>query len=209
MSSYCTSTDIIRFLPTNHGISSFTAIVSGASALVDSDLSSRYWPFPDVTATPATPIVIQQLASLYGAWLSYAQIGATGRMDGPSPGDRFLDQARTLAKDLMIEPIKGKVPPVVVTSETMTGLGSSPLDADQYKFACAPRDVIPESVVIATYQNGVDFYVSYSAINRGWILTRMTGSITSSKTVSYEYTFIRHHEVDLPVGVGSGKIIRA
>lgn len=210
MAVYCQDTHITRWLPANHGITSFTSIIAGATALTDTALCARYWPFPDIAATPATPRLVTDLCSFYGAFLAYAQIGATAHLEGDSLAELYQARADQLARRLLADPIEGKIPTEVVAAETMTLLGNDPLDSTEYKFACAPKDIIPESVAIAGFQLGLDFTVKYSGRDRAWLLVVLsTSEITSTSSVSYEYTYLRHREIDRPSGTGSCRVVRA
>jgi len=83
------------------------------------------------------------------------------------------------------------------------------LEATEYKFLCAPKNVIPTSVTISGLEYGEDFHIYYSTANRGPILVDDSATLTVESTVSYEYTYQKHTELDLPLERQSGRIIRA
>ena len=210
MASYCQSTDITPYLPTGHGISSFTAIITGASALVDAKLSPRYWtPFPDYNGTPATPAIVARAAVFFGAWLSWQQIAPSNRF-GESQADKWWEMASKICDELLNDdPNTAQIPLETISSETMTNLGAGPLEATEYKLAVSPKTVIPESVAISTYMYGEDFTVGYDIRHRGWILTIIDTGITAASTVSYQYSYLKKMELDLPPKYTGGRIVRA
>lgn len=209
MSTYCTDAQVNRWLPANHGLT-LTTYKTDAAALVDSRLSPRYWvPFPDVTATPATPVEIQLPASLLTAWLALLALNPTRRAnDDGSQEVRLYERAeRLLAAIMDPDPDTAQTAQVQVTAEAMT-FGTDPLDDDEYKLAASPKTVIPASAVISGYEYGVDFAITYKVENRGWILTRLTAEIVDAMTVSYLYSYLKQTEIDLPPTYAGGRIVR-
>jgi len=209
VSVYCTEGEIAGYLPSNYAnvITDFTTIIANASAFVDGALCAKYWPFNSVTDTPSTPQIIRAVTSRYAAWLSLLTLKSVNRASDTSPAETYRLSA---IQDLMaIADGTHQIPKEAVASETMTSLGTAPLESDEYKFAVAPKTVEPGSVVITGYQNGIDFVVGYSAINRGSILTRLNDAITTATTVAYEFSYLRQTEVETPAGQSGGRLIRA
>lgn len=213
MGTYCASTDITPYLPTNHGISSWTAIIAAASDTVDSILGRSYWPFPSVSSSPATPTRIKNICARYAAYLTFLQINATNRktMDGDVGfevlrRDAFEELERIASGDGEI------LARVSVSSETMSTLGTDTNEPDMYPYACGatyPYRVFPESVRVTGYRHGIDFYSRYCSYHRKWEFIRLNSAITTSSAVAYDYTYLRQTEIEDAPGGGSGKIIRA
>jgi len=208
VSAYCSDAQANRFLPSSHGLT-LAAYKTEAAALLDARLSPRYWtPFPDVTATPATPVELQTPAAMLTAWLAWLTLGATNRFSDVSPCQFMFEQAeRLLAAIMDPDPTTPQLSLVQVTDEAMT-FGTDPLDDDEYKLAASPKTVIPASVTIAGYEYGVDFVVGYKVENRGWVLTRLTAEIVDGHKVSYQYSYLKQVEIDLPPTYAGGRIVR-
>lgn len=210
MSTYCAVTDITNALVTGHGLTADeqAAIVADASAWTDAALCARYWHFPAITDSPATPGIVKQITRQYGLWVAWTQyLGGSNRLN-PGGADLYRQQAEEMVAGLMAIPPQYQIPPETVTDEEMT-FGTSPLESDEWLFSIAPYDIKPESVRVSGYEWGSDFQVYRSLRYRGWVFRTLNSAITDASTVTYEYTYTRRTELDLPPQVGVVKLYRA
>lgn len=210
MSTLCLDSDVIGYLFDGHGVGDFADHIAYGSDMVASGFAPRYWHLPDVTDTPGTPWPARDLAARFAAFRVRNIIGIANRHNDASYTMSLYEGAMAELALYATDPPQRQLPLVLVTGETMSTMGDGPLADDEYLFACAPKSVIPESVTIATYQNGLDFTVYYSELNRGWLLKRLNSAITTSTEVSYSYSYLKQREVDASrVSSGSVKIVRA
>jgi len=214
MAGYCSRTDISNALPVGHVISdeNLDILISEATAWVDSGLCVRYWSFPviDTDAGTAPPAIIRSIARLFGQWLAWTQyLSASGRFM-PDTVRELLSEAETQISKLVMDPPLYNIPAVTLTEELAFGSTLTvTLEDDEHLLGCSPRDVVAESVLIAGHENGADFRVYYKRAVRSWVLQRLTDDIVDGDSVTYNYTFMRRREQDLPPSVDTVRLSRA
>jgi hypothetical protein len=210
---YCSSSTITPQLPTGHAISSFTSIIAAATSWVDSRLSPKYWPFPDITSTnPVTPEIVRKACEMYAVYLSLMQLGPSNR-HAVNWANTLRENARLMLDELVDDNFPVQVPLSSVANEDIS-LGAVGL-ADEHYFACAPRDIVPESVVVTNqagstyYRNGADYMAYYSGEHRGWMLRIVNPAIVEDDHVSYDYSHLKRREIDAPPGHDTVVLVRA
>lgn len=213
MAVYCASTGVTPYLPSSHGISSFTDIIAAATSWVDSRLSPKYWTFPDINSTPATPACVRKPCEMYAAYLALTQLGPSNRFADMSHATMLRDGATMALNELVDEKFPVQVPLSSVANEDIS-LGAVG-EANQHYFACTPRDIVPGSVVVTNqagttfYSRDVDFTVSWSHEHRGWMLNIVSSLIIDDDHVAYDYSHLKRREIDAPPGHDAVVIVRA
>lgn len=205
---YVTTTAIAAGLPTSHGISNddLTAIAERASEWVDSQLADTLWvPFPAIGGTPPTPAAVHELAMMYAHWYASLQLAPSHR----NADDNMLDRLRSRI-DSELKKLQGprpitRIPVVEVVDEVVTwGVYDDDTLDDWFLLACGQKDVQAESVSLASadgltvYRNYWDFGVDYSPQYRNWYLIRKDADIPDGVKVSYNYSYYKRREQDVP-----------
>jgi hypothetical protein len=202
------------YLPASHGIialASWQAIVNEATAFVDSRLAPKYWPFPDIAGTPATPTLINAYAAKYGAYVALMRLGPSSRFSDLSYVEKLRADVTKALDDLCDDDLPAQVPMTVVTDEHLdldTGYV-----AREHMFLCQPRDVDPASVTVSTRVRGVDFTVYWQAMansgNGAWVLYASNSAMADGDHVSYSYSHLKRQQLDMPPGHDTIRLVRA
>lgn len=199
---YAARADVIVKLPQGYNASllanaDIDAYILDASREIDARLRDMYWPFNSITGTPATPAMIEHLCIMRSTIMCYDELTIAGHVPGP---DGFMSHLWTRYLDDIQKIIDGKtVIPTETTSTETISWGAEPLDDDEHLFACSPKYVIPESVVITGLENGLDFAVLYKGENRGSILKKLSdfkneAGTTLTTIASYDWSYKRYFE---------------
>lgn len=214
MSLYCTEADVTAWLPSNHGLDSdaLTECILAGSAMTLARLQPRYFPFPDVTDDPSTPREVRDIAARLSVWNALSQLAQTGKY-------RMTDAQRQLRLDAFAELAEAtqdnptwQVTPVDVTGELLA-FGTNTDYPDWHFLANTECEVLEETAELSgDYLNGSDFKVFYSKEHRAWVLERYKAEIVDdeqSGSLSYQISYLKRHEVDLPVSrTGGVRIMR-
>lgn len=210
MSLYCTEADVTAWLPSNHGLDSdaLTECILAGSAMTLARLQPRYFPFPDVTDDPSTPREVRDIAARLSVWNALSQLAQTGKY-------RMTDAQRQLRLDAFAELAEAtqdnptwQVVPLNVTAEALA-FGSNADFPDWHFLANTECEVLEETAEISGYRYGIDFKVFRSPEDRSWVLERMNAEIVDDDLLSYQISYLKRHEVDLPVSrTGGVRIMR-
>lgn len=190
-------------------------LVRDASAIVETDLEPLYWSFPDVTGadgqTILTPVYVQNIVALKAISLGKMSVGQLSEINPQDDGAQQTYEARYLARVNDLRTNAANIPVVRVTGEAMT-FGTDPLGDNEYKYnpqsiGLAGFEVIPESVRVTGYQNGIDFDSRLSVRDRGWLFVRYDSAIVDATTVSYDFTYRKQREKAKAIRFDSTELI--
>ena len=180
--------------------SDITSAIADASEFVQSELPN-YWPFPDASATPATPLPIQRIAAMWAAAICYDML----HMANHDEDDSAAVKLKTRAKADLAALREGDAVLMreTIADEVIDWGDNDPVDAGIHLLTKTTNmDVIPASVTISGYENGVDFGVRIDKRYRGWVLVQLNSAITEGEgedTVTYDCTYLRtRREVATP-----------
>jgi hypothetical protein len=111
MPTYCTSTDVLNYLPDNPPSTVTDHLsddIATASDLVESGVGPRFallyksnaQKFPDVTDSPATPNIVRRAATFYAASLQWLRLKeSVGENETPS-WEKYQAMAEQLVADI-------------------------------------------------------------------------------------------------------------
>jgi hypothetical protein len=177
-----------------------TSAIADATEFVQAELPN-YWPFPDVAATPATPLPIQRITAMWAAAICYQMLHMSNHLDDDSAAVTL--KARCLEDLKRLREGEAVLQRETISAEAIDWGDDDPVDAGLHLLTKTTNmDVIRESVTITGYELGVDFDVRFDPRYRGWVLIRINSAITDGEggsTVTYDCTYIRLlREVDAP-----------
>lgn len=210
MSSYLPSSELTALLPSDHGLSAgqLTTCIEAGSADVDSRLAHLYWvPFTDYVASPAAspPWIVRDCAGLFAACHAYRIMGALGYIEDDSRARQYYAHAVEVLQPFM-DGMQQIAPETVYTTVINTSWG----DGDPYSSSEAKLDITRGEYVegsgriltvgdaVTDYQIDEDFYITYHAPTRKWIVTRGDSTIGADATghrVYYEVSRLKKREV--------------
>lgn len=215
MAIWTTETKANRYFPTADTGSLVTAVatlITQASDLVAADLAEVYWPFPNVSQTPATPEVIQDLTAMRVGLLAHAELGTNNRFGAEADSFVRLDNAyRALKKELRE---RSTVIPQVTISAEVLAFGTAPYDDNEHAFNPGALgldgfEVIPETVRVSGYEYGHDFTARFNEHNRAWVFLRYTNNIANGATVTYKISYLKPREKGKAPALDSTEMILA
>lgn len=227
MASWTTTARVARYLPTNYATyltTPLASLITQASDIAYGDLSPRYWPFQSAGSDPDCPEIIQATVAYLAAHLARLELGRSNEL---TVGDNQEASNLLMLYHDRVERLKSEdnekriqVPLLTISGEPMT-FGTSPHYSYQHKLTPGADDegdwasigltgfeVIPESVQIAGYKNGVDFAAKFYPEFRCWMLDRYNGSIVDDTTVSYDVDMMRRREISKPESRYSIEMVR-
>lgn len=197
MATWTTTARVERYLPSSHGLTLSTYITE-ASDYVAAQLDSQYSTFPDVSATPATPEIIQTVTALWAAYQARLALAVSNRFNVEGTTEKLREQF-----DLELARLRDgsvQVPPTRITGEVIAFGDGDPWGESDHNFwpsRTLPFDVVPGSVRITDQQVGLDFTVDRNAANQRWYLRAYSADIVEGvSTVSYEVSWFRRHDQD-------------
>ena len=210
MASWTTSAKVTRHLQTNYAsylTTSVANLIIEASDIAYGHLTPRYWPFPDATDTPETPVIVQNAVAYLVAHLAMLELGRANEIAVPDNNQAnnllalYYDSIERLMSD--DETRRAQVPPTVVSAETCDFGGDTDLGDNRYKFdpgglGLEGFEVVPEATRIATFQYGTDFGVVFRPDFRGWLLERYNGDIADNASVTYVVDWLKRREITKP-----------
>ena len=190
---YTTSTLIVELLPSDYSTTilttaKMTANIAKSSRMTDSFLPN-YWPFQDVAGTPATPGLINRLATVIGAMLGLDTLQMSDRSSEDSIYQRYAKEADQIIGDLRSG--ESVIQETSISSEALT-FGGTGYNSDLAPLGSAETEIIPKSVEIGTDEWGVDFTVYFSEEHRRYVVKRI--ATLSAATASYNYSLLKRRE---------------
>lgn len=216
MPAYCLNADVTSRLQTGYATvlddAAVTLLVTRASDFVQSLLAKRYWPFPAVSDTPATPEAVREMATSYAEFLALKKLAGAFGYRLSDKQKAIPDDVKDMADTLIAADGEYILGTVTKSNEELEFAGHGGLEENEALLSPGsyPYSVIAESVRIADKENGVDFGVAYQRGVRGWVLTSYDDEIEDGTLVSYEYSYLRHYEIDAVVSrTASIRTVRA
>jgi hypothetical protein len=170
-----------------------TAAIATASRMADAAFSTC-WKFNDITATIKPPAIVQEYTRQRARALLMIELRTSNADTNESMSGEFDEAADRIAK--RFQSGIDSIPEDTVTDETISW-GSNTWYPDEHVFSVAPRDVIPGSVRITGYRNGIDFQCQYRHDIRAWTMSGR-GSLGASTKVSYEFSHYRRVDIERP-----------
>ncbi len=208
---YCTEASVTKALPAGYNDTLDSAAVVAIIREVGEDVDGAlldYWPFPVFNATPPTPKLVARATRLKAIAECNRQLGMYDLFDDLRPPAELEKQA-----DDMLAPyargtsianiiISKRIPPELIANETIDwGPPGTALNTNEHQFAKVNAEVLPATVEIAGYENGVDFDIYYAPKYNRWILRQLNNDITEgadNDKVTYQISYLRQrHDVPL------------
>jgi hypothetical protein len=223
MSTYCPASEVQDLLPPNSvgtdadqiTTAQLATCVTAGSDHVNAQLAHLYWPFTDYAASPAAtpPWIVRRSAAYFGA--SEALYLLRQVNDGLGASDAA--QARAYALEMLKPFIEGvqQIGPETATDtikNTSWGDGD-PYSSDEAPLSIANGDYVPGSArfpAATDYVLGEDFFISYKAGRRAWVITRGDSTIGNDGTgdiLTYEVTRLKKRET-VTTGNRSCRLLR-
>jgi hypothetical protein len=165
------------------------------------DALRHYWPFNDITDTPATPKTIQQATVFLTAWECESILGVSDRRNDASESESLWTKGHVILVDLSPNArgvIERRIEPESITDSVTWGsqFDSHTLLANRWITSVAPKTIFPASVQITNYRNYADFDSFWDETFRGWIIRRIESDIADVVNVTYRFSYLRQTEID-------------
>lgn len=206
---YCSRLDIENGLPTNWQGTLSNAQLDDCRQYGTNGCDSAlvaYWPLPDSAASVPTPRLVQEAARLLALSRAWSILATVHHAEDDDSTDRCQREANAILDPIM----KGErvLPRVTVTDENIA-LGSITLYPLEHVLAASPKTVVIPSVRIAGLVYGLHFDAVWRPELRSYMLrANDRASVVAVGKVSYEYTYLRKEEVEMP-GPDYIRVVRA